>query len=77
VKPSDEAGPIQFVSGKPYLLLVRECPERRIELGYWFNSVFHLTEAGDISAPNYNRSTVPFENEILNLKTIAELERSR
>jgi hypothetical protein len=66
-------GAIDFSAGQRYLLVVLDCPGRRIELAYSFNSIFKVSRDGQI-VPAYNVPH-PFVEELAELKTISALEK--
>jgi hypothetical protein len=66
---------IAFSEGQPYLLLVHDCPGRRIEFAFWVNSIFNVSNDGQIVVPDLNAPQVPFVRQIADLKTIAALEK--
>jgi hypothetical protein len=67
-------GEHDFPSGRQYLLLVRDCTGRKIELKYWSNSIFFTSHDGQILVPPFNLPVASFVRELAELKTISAFE---
>jgi len=73
ITETTQAG-IHFSSGQRYVLLVNDCADRRIELAYSFNSLFKVSNDGQLLVADENSLQIPFVKEIVESNTISVLE---
>lgn len=73
ITETTQAG-IRFSPGQRYVLLVNDCAGRRTELAYSFNSLFKVSDDGQLLVADENSLQIPFVKEIAESKTIAGLE---
>jgi hypothetical protein len=65
---------VDLVAGQRYLVLVQDCPGRRLEPAYWSYGFALVTEDGVITPARFNEPPAPFMKEIIDFGTVTALE---
>lgn len=65
---------VDLVNGQRFLLLIQDCPGRRLEPTYWSDSFLVVTDQGAIALPSFNQRPMSFATEIVDLHSVTALE---